>query len=328
MRSIRLQSPQRDRHRKQHRRYAVLLVLMAAVACVALTACGGSNKDVPAFSADELTTLPQQDWITNGGTVFNQRYSPLDEINTLECRRPQGRLAHPSRFRDRVEVLRRGAAARPRWHRLCVDRRERCFRAGRRERQDDLEVRRQPVRRDHRPSAAAGRVAVSRSATVASTWASSTESSSRSTPTRAKRSGLPAVGDWRKGETITSAPLYYDGLVITGLSGGEFGVRGSVTAYDAETGKLVWRFYTIPGPGETGHETWPQDNDAWKHGGAPVWQTPAVDPKLGLLYFSTGNTSPGLRRQQPQGRQPVRELDRRPRRQDGRVPLALPAGAP
>ena len=101
-----------------------------------------------------------------------------------------------------------------------------------------------------------------------------------------------AVGDWKNGETITSAPLYYDGLVVTGLSGGEFGVRGSVTAYDAETGKEVWRFYTIPGPGETGHETWPQDNDAWKHGGAPVWQTPAVDPELGLLYFSTGNTAP------------------------------------
>ena len=111
-------------------------------------------------------------------------------------------------------------------------------------------------------------------------------------PARAKRSGLPPSGTGGKGETITSAPLYYDGLVITGLSGGEFGVRGSVTAYDAETGKLVWRFYTIPGPGETGHETWPQDNDAWKHGGAPVWQTPAVDPELGLLYFSTGNTSP------------------------------------
>ena len=101
-----------------------------------------------------------------------------------------------------------------------------------------------------------------------------------------------AVGDWRKGETITSAPLYYDGLVITGISGGEFGVRSRVTAYDAGTGKLVWRFYTIPGPGQIGHDTWPPDNDAWKHGGAPVWQTPAVDPELGLLYFSTGNTSP------------------------------------
>ena len=109
---------------------------------------------------------------------------------------------------------------------------------------------------------------------------------------RARRPWSATVGDWRKGETITSAPLYYDGLVITGLSGGEFGIRGSVTAYDAGTGKLAWRFYTIPGPGETGHDTWPQNNDAWKHGGAPVWQTPAVDPKLGLLYFSTGNTSP------------------------------------
>ena len=101
-----------------------------------------------------------------------------------------------------------------------------------------------------------------------------------------------AHGQWKKGETITSAPLYYDGLVVTGISGGEFGIRGSVTAYDAETGEEAWRFYTIPGPGETGHETWPQDNDAWKHGGAPVWQTPAVDPELGLLYFSTGNTAP------------------------------------
>src|SRR5439155_7122576 len=69
-------------------------------------------------------------------------------------------------------------------------------------------------------------------------------------------------------------------------------VRRSVAAYVAATGKLAWRFYKIPGPGETGQETWQQNNDAWKHGGAPVWQTPAVDPKLGLLYFSTGNTSP------------------------------------
>ena len=54
----------------------------------------------------------------------------------------------------------------------------------------------------------------------------------------------------------------------------------------------MWRFYTIPGPGETGHDTWPQNNDAWKDGGAPVWQTPSVDPELGTLYFSTGNAGP------------------------------------
>jgi alcohol dehydrogenase (cytochrome c) len=102
------------------------------------------------------------------------------------------------------------------------------------------------------------------------------------------------VGDWRKGYTITAAPLYYDGMVITGVSGGEFSIRGRVQAYDAETGKLVWRFHTIPGPGELGHDSWPSDNDAWRHGGAPMWQTPAVDPELGLIYFSTGNASPDL----------------------------------
>jgi alcohol dehydrogenase (cytochrome c) len=97
---------------------------------------------------------------------------------------------------------------------------------------------------------------------------------------------------WEDGITLTSAPLYYDGLVITGFAGAELGVRGRVKAYDADDGSLVWTFFTIPGPGEFGHDTWPQDNDLWQHGGATVWQTPAVDPELGLLYFSTGNPGP------------------------------------
>ena len=97
---------------------------------------------------------------------------------------------------------------------------------------------------------------------------------------------------WQEGYTITSAPLYYDGLVITGFAGGERGIRGRVKAYDAADGALVWTFYTIPGPGEVGHETWPQDNEIWMDGGASVWHTPAVDPELGLVYFSTGNAAP------------------------------------
>ncbi|MEZ4701582.1 MAG: PQQ-binding-like beta-propeller repeat protein [Rhodothermales bacterium] len=97
---------------------------------------------------------------------------------------------------------------------------------------------------------------------------------------------------WQEGYVITSAPLYYDGLVITGFAGAEYAMRGRVKAYDARTGDLVWTFYTIPGPGEIGHETWPQDNELWKYGGGSVWQTPAVDPDLGLLYFSTGNPGP------------------------------------
>ena len=97
---------------------------------------------------------------------------------------------------------------------------------------------------------------------------------------------------WQDSFSITSAPLYVNGLVITGFAGADRGTRGRVKAYDAKDGRLVWTFYTIPGPGEPGHETWPRDNDSWKYGGGSVWQTPAVDPELGLVYFSTGNAGP------------------------------------
>ena len=97
---------------------------------------------------------------------------------------------------------------------------------------------------------------------------------------------------WEEGYTITAAPLYYEGLVITGFSGGEQGIRGRLKAYDAKTGEFKWVFNTVPGPGEFGHDTWPADNTVWMDGGASVWQTPAVDPELGMLYFSTGNAGP------------------------------------
>ena len=111
-----------------------------------------------------------------------------------------------------------------------------------------------------------------------------------------QRTGEPAwsiqAEKWQDGFTITSAPLYFNGMVITGFAGGEIGVRGRVKAYSAKDGSLLWTFYTIPGPGHIGHDTWPQTGEAWLHGGASVWQTPAVDPALGLLYLSTGNPAP------------------------------------
>jgi quinohemoprotein ethanol dehydrogenase len=99
---------------------------------------------------------------------------------------------------------------------------------------------------------------------------------------------------WELGYTITSAPLYYEGLVITGFAGAERATRGRVKAFDAEDGTLVWTFYTIPSRGEPGNETWPQDNDSWMYGGASVWETPAVDPELGMIFFSTANANPDL----------------------------------
>ena len=98
--------------------------------------------------------------------------------------------------------------------------------------------------------------------------------------------------NWQDGYTITSAPLYFEGLVITGFAGAEFAARGRVKAFDASNGSLVWTFYTVPGPGEFGHDSWPSDSTAWQTGGGTVWHTPAVDPDLGLIYFSTGNPGP------------------------------------
>jgi quinohemoprotein ethanol dehydrogenase len=100
------------------------------------------------------------------------------------------------------------------------------------------------------------------------------------------------IEDWPNGYSITSAPLYFDGIVYSGISGGELGIRGRLTALDAKTGKILWRTYTIPGPGEVGSDTWPAESDAAMHGGAPIWNTPALDPQLGLIYFATGNAGP------------------------------------
>lgn len=100
------------------------------------------------------------------------------------------------------------------------------------------------------------------------------------------------LAPYRQHYSETMAPQYVDGKVIIGISGGEFETRGRLSAYDANTGKELWRFYTVPGPGAFGHSTWA--GASWRHGGAPIWSTPTVDTKLGLLYFATGNTSPDL----------------------------------
>jgi quinohemoprotein ethanol dehydrogenase len=100
------------------------------------------------------------------------------------------------------------------------------------------------------------------------------------------------IEDWRNGYGVTNAPLYYDGIVYSGNTGGEFGVRSRLTAFDAKTGKILWRWYALPGPGEVGSDTWPAGTDHAMRGGASIWNTPALDPQLGLVYFATGNCGP------------------------------------
>jgi alcohol dehydrogenase (cytochrome c) len=249
-------------------------------------------KLAPAFSTKELAATPSDDWITNGGSLSNQRYSSLDEINDSNVSSLKGVwLTH---LRNSGLAAKYSAESQPIEYQGVI-----YVPTG----QDDVFA----------VSADTGEILWEHQAHLDQTisvvccgWESRGVAIGEGRVYIGQLDGKlvaldqrtgqvawsTAVARWQDGYSITSAPLYVNGMVITGVSGGEFGTRGSVTAYDAATGKQVWRFYTIPGPGETGHDTWPQDNDAWKVGGAPVWQTPSVDPDLGLLYFTTGNAGP------------------------------------
>ena len=246
----------------------------------------------PAFRADALVASPKSNWITNGGNVFNQRYSPLtlinrDNVSGLKAlwRTGMGSGANPNNSGQAQILVYEGvlyvvngvndvfALDVPTGAILWTYHGNPDPRSG------------VPMGRSSRGVAMGdGKIFVAQ--LDAKLVALDQRTGEVVWSTEAER--------WQSGFSITSAPLYYDGMVITGFSGGEMASRGKVRAFDADDGSLVWTFNTVPGPGELGHETWPEDSDAWQFGGAPVWQTPAVDPELGLLYFSTGNPGPDL----------------------------------
>jgi alcohol dehydrogenase (cytochrome c) len=100
------------------------------------------------------------------------------------------------------------------------------------------------------------------------------------------------LADYKEGYSATGAPLVVKNLVLTGIAGAEFGTRGFIDAYDVETGKQVWRFYTVAGDGEPGRETWA--GDSWKRGGGSTWITGTYDPELNLVFWGTGNPGPDM----------------------------------
>jgi len=107
------------------------------------------------------------------------------------------------------------------------------------------------------------------------------------------------VGEAKSAYAMTLAPLVVKDKVIVGVAGAEYGIRGYIAAYDAKTGKEAWKAYTIPGPGEPGHDTWPADG--WEHGGASVWTTGSYDPELNLTYWGIGNPGPDFNAAQREG---------------------------
>jgi alcohol dehydrogenase (cytochrome c) len=268
------------------------LSLLAIAAPIAAFAQNGSRASAHAFSAERLTAPPTTNWPTNGGNLYNQRYSSLSAINRDNVAQLKGV------WRARL----RGSGVAPKY-------------SG-----------------EGQPVAYDGTVYMSTGANdvfalsldtgeilwqyvanlstdlpaVCCGWNNRGVAVSEDKVFIGRLDARLVALDRKTGEevwsvqaerheenfSITPAPVYYDGMVITGFAGADRGTRGRVKAYDADDGKLLWTFYTIPAPGEPGHETWPQHNDSWKYGGASVWQTPAIDPELGLVYFSTGNAGP------------------------------------
>lgn len=248
------------------------------------------GTEAPAFTAKQLAKNPQGNWLTNGGDLANDRYSPLDKINVDNVDQLKAKwttsLGSGKKFKysgEGTPIVYNGVmyATTGASDVIAMD-----AETGAK----IWEYR--PHLADKLDTVCCGwdnrGVAIGDGKVFVNLLDARLVALDQKT---GKKQWETKVADWKKGYTITSAPLYYKGKIYTGLSGGEYGIRGRLTAYDADSGKEAWRFYTIPKPGDKGGDTWPKNNDSWKSGGAPIWQTPSVDPELGVIYFSTGNAS-------------------------------------
>jgi alcohol dehydrogenase (cytochrome c) len=252
-----------------------------------------SIEAAPAFSAEELEK-PTSEWITNGGSLTNDRFSPLSEISTENVKELKGDwMTKIGQNATAAKFSAEGTALYYKGTIYISDGADDVFAINAGSGEIVWEY------KPNLPPDPLGNV-------ICCGWDNRGVAIGDGNVYVAQLNGDIVALDqttgkvkWTKpvvpatqGYSITSAPLYYDGKVYVGGSGAEYGVRGRLTAFDAETGKLDWRFYTVPAPNETGGNTWPKGTDAYKHGGASIWNTPTVDPKLNMLYFSTGNASP------------------------------------
>lgn len=235
-----------------------------------------------------------QNWLTYYGAYDGQRYSPLDQINTENVHRltpawvfqgvPDGLFAGTSTYSfETAPIVVDGVMYISGWDSWvwAVDAR------------NGTELWRYKHEVPYDTSLCCGNVnrgvAVAQGKVFLATLNAHLVALDAST---GKRIWDKTTGDVRAGESATQAPLIVKDKVILGSSGGEFGVRGHLDAFDIETGRHVWRTYTVPKPGEPGSETWPANSEAWARGGGNPWITGTFDPELNLLYYGTGNPAP------------------------------------
>src|ERR1700761_6747469 len=312
---------------KGQRRLWVLTLLLALAAAVGLSACGGSGGTTssstateetepaesetaesteggiaaaPAFTSEELFEPAGENWITNGGGTTNDRFSSLSEINTENVKELKGEwMTKIGANATAAKFSAEGQALEYEGTIYIADGADDVFAI------DAGNGHRLWTYEPHLPPDPLGEV-------VCCGWDNRGVAIGDGMVYVAQLNGAAVALDQATGKvewstnvvkpgegfSITSAPLYYDGKVYVGGSGGEYGVRGRLTALNAETGKEEWRFYTTPSPAETGGNTWP-NNGSYKHGGASLWNTPTVNPKTGMLFFSTSNAAPWVGTNRP-----------------------------
>jgi alcohol dehydrogenase (cytochrome c) len=277
------------------RRFCLSLAVIAAPLSGLWT--GSSNaaeaiKPAPAFTIEQLKALPQDGWLTNGGNLSNQRFSPLNQINRDNVSKLKGvwraglkgsalELRHNNQGQPLIyEGVLYISTGQDDVFAISIDTGETLWSYQSGLKETDALVCCGWVSRG--VGMGDGKIYIGQLDSKLVALDQKT----------GKVAWTVQAADPKVGYSFTAAPLYYDGMVIIGNAGGDMGTRGRMRAFNAKTGADIWTFYTIPGPGEFGHDTWPQDKNVWEWGGAPIWHTPAVDPDAGLLYFSTGNAGP------------------------------------
>src|ERR1700759_4789018 len=307
------------------RRFWIATLLLALVAALVLAACGGSGGTTtssstapaesesepaeteetteeggiaaaPAFTTEETYEHAGDNWVTNGGGTTNDRFSTLDEINTENVKELKGDwMTKIGKDATAAKFSVEGQAIEYEGTIYASDGADDVFAL------DASTGEQLWTYEPHLPADPLGEV-------VCCGWDNRGVAIGDGMVFVSQLNGNEVALDqatgkvkWQtniekasKGFSITSAPLHYNDRVYVGGSGGEYGISGRVTALDAKTGKMDWRFWTTPSPSETGGDTWPKGTDAYKEGGASIWNTPTVNPETGMLFFSTSNASPWL----------------------------------